>query len=136
MTTLQESMNEVMHAAIEPRWEAIKRIALDGDVAIVIHEPTEVKSTRVLLATLRGSDGKDVMRLTRTRAARVFAGDARTLRWTTARVPSGHTRVFLWTRRTYFLLNHTRERSWWLEPGTWLDPAAPGAQSIEALLAK
>lgn len=115
----KQLIEEAVTARIRPQWKKIERIMLDGDVAIVLHEPDlSNESMSKILRWVDASRG-DIQQLTRTRAMRVFSEVEPKMRaWITSRVPAGQARIFLLTRNAYFLLNHTDARSFWIEPGT------------------
>jgi len=113
---MTEKLNKLLEDGLKPHAAAIAEIAMRGDIAVVLFEPSwgGIDAARVL-----GRSGSEmVFAINRTRARKHLSGaDHITAKWVERR-EKGVARVFVIMNEGTLLVNYRPGAGWEIEPGS------------------
>lgn len=111
-----DAMDRILEQGIKPHVEAIARIGLDGDLAVVVFEPSD--EAKPALAAF-GWDGKPVFSVNRTRAIKLMEkSDPVTRAWVAKKSSAECIRIFVFVHLGTLLVNYRPGEGYSLEPGS------------------
>jgi hypothetical protein len=112
---VQAKKDLLMNKGIRPNAEAIARIGVDGDIAVLVVNP--MGGTKRLAQALGWTPKRPVLRLARSRMEALANADAVTASW--VRRPRPDTlRIFVLMEHGTLLVNFEPNRGYYIEPGS------------------